>query len=338
MQRSTPPAHAAQPSQTDHRILVCLDRSEQAESCIPYAILIAKAFGANISLLHVMEAPADPAAVGGQDALMWEVSRREAEGYLKHIQERVSGALERPVDVLLEQGQPAERIADVAQDICAELTVLGRGGEGGSRDGHLGTTALRVLTLARASVFIVQATHASPWASIKCIMVPLNGSIRTESAIPAAVRIANICGAGLLLAHVVREPQPTPLHLGDDLEVARRLAQRFEQNAKNYLEELRKDLIHKVPVVRTSVTRHVNERRGLLEVAERERADLVVLSAHGSGCDSTRSFGTTASFLLAHSTIPLLALQDIPEHLLGRTEQTAATPDSLRASYAPGRV
>jgi hypothetical protein len=89
--------------------------------------------------------------------------------------------------------------------------------------------------------------------------------------------------------------------------------------------------------VRTLVVRHANEYQCLLEISQKEQADLVVLSAHGSGCDSTQSFGSVTAYLLTHSVVPLLVLQDLPAkelHTIQHLDEKL-TPSSLRASYAP---
>jgi nucleotide-binding universal stress UspA family protein len=148
-----------EPEAREHRILVCLDLSQSAESCVPYAVSLAKTFGSSITLVHVMEVRHEHADFQANDALAWEISRQEASGYLEKLRERVSVALGRPVDTRLEQGRPAERIVDLAGELGADLNVLGSRGEGGGSALTLGSTVQQVLALARNSVFIA---HSSP--------------------------------------------------------------------------------------------------------------------------------------------------------------------------------
>ncbi len=49
-----------------------------------------------------------------------------------------------------------------------------------------------------------------------------------------------------------------------------------------------------------------------MKISQREDTNLIVLSAHGSACDSARSFGSVTTYLFTHSTVPLLVLQDLP--------------------------
>jgi nucleotide-binding universal stress UspA family protein len=312
-------AQGPQPSEAKlhgRRILVCLDRSTFSEGCVPHAVFLAKAFGSAVTIAHVMHSNDERSGPRTHDALSWEIARQEAQGYLDRLGKEASEALGRPVEVRLEQGHPAERIVDLAQEIGADLTVLGSHGEGGITSWTLGTTVQQLLVVVRTSVFIAHSSAAVPRTPVtpKHIVVPLDGSIRSESVLPAAVHIASVNGADISLVHVVQEPLVTALlDAEEDLELAQKLATHLESAAKRYLGRLQERLAHKGTSVHTVVVRHPNERQGLLEISRREQADLIVLSAHGAACDPARSFGGVTTYLLTHSRVPLLVVQDLPE-------------------------
>jgi nucleotide-binding universal stress UspA family protein len=335
----SPRAHEA--AAREHRILVCLDRSKSAEVCVPHAIMLAKTFGSAITLVHVMEPPHEHEGLHANDALDWEISRQEAQGYLAKLGETVTRDLGRPVDTRLEQGRPAERLVDLAGELRADLSVLGCRGEGGGSALTLGSTVQQVLALASSSVFIAHSSPTIP-ATVRPtrILVPLDGSPRTESVLPSVARIASAYSAEVLLVHIIQEPLVTALLRDpDDMDFAQKLSQRLESAAVRYLDELRRQLTHQVHAVRTLVLRGANEYQSLLEISQKERTDVIVLSAHGSGCDSTQSFGSVTAYLLTHSMIPLLVLQDLPaKDLHSLQQEKSPTPPSLRASYAPGNV
>ena len=257
--------------------------------------------------------------------------------YLEKLESEAALALGRPVNVRLEQGHPPERIVELAREIHADLTVLGSHGEGGVTPWNLGSTVQQVIAVSRGSVFIVQTSGAAEVEPPRRILVPLDGSRRTESVLPTVARIARAYGAELILVHVVHELAPTlVLRATEDLERARELAVHLEICAKAYLEGLRVGLVHEGTPVRTLVMRHANERHAILDTSRREHADLIVVAAHGTACDPERTFGSVTEYLLAHSHAPLLVLQDLPDAELHAPElvDTAAPP--LRASYPPG--
>jgi nucleotide-binding universal stress UspA family protein len=328
--------HASEDQAREHRILVCVDRSARAETCLAAAISLARALGSNLTLVHVMQ-PRHEHAGPHTDALDWEISRQEARAYLERLELDAVRALERPVAVRLEQGRAAERIVELARELRTDLTVLGRHGESGPTAWNLGSTVQQVVALSRGSVFIA---HASPGVPIVAapqrIVVPLDGSRRTESVLPTAARIARAYNAELILVHVVQELPPTAvLYRAEDLELTRRLASHLEVSARAYLEGLRAGLVREGAAVRTLVVRHANQRHCILEISTHEHAHLIVVAAHGASCDPGRTFGSVTEYLLTHSSVPLLVLQDLPESELHTPALGEKVAPPLRASYPP---
>jgi nucleotide-binding universal stress UspA family protein len=319
-----------------HQILVCVDDSPFSDACLHQAVAISKGLGSAITLLYVMQPPRERSGLHAPDVLDWEISRQEASAYLERLEKEGTQASGSGIHTRLEQGHPAERIAAVAREIGADLTVLGSRGERGVATGNLGGTVLQVLALTRGSVLIARSSSSSGDASLKRILVPLDGSSRTESVLPTAVRIASVHGAELLLVFVVRDPVPTAvLRAPEDLKAARELATRLEANGKRYLEELRGQLVREGTSVRTLVLRSVDEKQAVLELSLREASDLIVVSAHGSTCNPALTFGGVTAHLLAHSGVPLLVLQDLPD--LGvRLEESDLRAPPLRATYPEG--
>lgn len=329
IQSPVQPAHG-------HRVLVCLDRSPASELALRYVIDVAKTFESAVTLVYVMEQPR-PERAGPQtsDVLSWEIARREASVYLDQLRAQTADALGRSIQARLEQGAPAERIADVAREIGADLIVLSSHGEGGATSSNLGSTAQRLLAISRTSIFIVHTANAISRMPPRRLLVPLDGSLRTESVLPTSARIARAYDAELLLVHVVQEPLPTlVLHAAEDLALANELASRLEQEGRRYLQRLGDRLTHEHTTVRTLVVRHANERQALLEVSRDEEVDLIVLSAHGSACDAGHSFGSVTTDLLAHSELPMLVLQDLREQGEDREAPHSSAPP-LRSSFPP---
>lgn len=326
-----------EPTTRGHRILVCVDRSKTADACLAYSIVLARALGSDLTLLHVMQPHAQ---VGPHpDALDWEISRQEAHAHLEQLEQHAVEALGRPAVARLEQGRAAERIVELAREIQADLTVLGSH-DASATAWNLGSTVQQVVTVSRGSVFIAPASVSAPIASSpQRIVVPLDGSQRTESVLPTAARIANAYDAELILVHVTQALLPTSvLHTGEDLELASRLASRLKISAKAYLEGLRARLAREGVRVRTLVEHHANQRHCIVETAKRERADLIAVAAHGAACDPGRTFGSVTEYLLAHSTVPLLVLQDLPDSELHTPELGDKQAPALRASYPPELV
>jgi nucleotide-binding universal stress UspA family protein len=311
-------------------ILVSLDGSPGSEVCLPYAIAVARIFGGSITLLHVMATPDRHST----DTLGWELSRREATAYLQHLEQEVAGASGQRVRVRLEQGHPAERITALAHELAADLTVLGSHGAGGTLAWKRGSTAQQVLAVAEGSVLIAPSERARPAVAAPMrILVPLDGSLRSESVLPTVARIAREHGSEVLLAHVVLEAMPSEvLRAQEDLDLARELTAHLESSATRYLTGLRQQVATEIASVRSIVVRSTDARQALLDLSAREGVDLIVLSAHGVVCNQTRPCGSVAAHLSTEAPVPILVLQDLTgsqEHP-GIVEERAPP---LRASY-----
>jgi nucleotide-binding universal stress UspA family protein len=317
------------------RILACVDLSRFSEVCLQHAVAISRSLGGAITLLHVMDPPRARSGLQTTDVLDWEISRQEARAYLERLQRQGTEASGCKVEIRLEQGHPAERITAVARELDADLTVLGSQGD---RDAawNLGSTAQQVLAVARASVLVAHAGSEGA-VSPKRILVPLDGSLRAESVLPTAVRIASANEAELLLVYVVREPVPTAvLRAPEDLDVARELDNRLEGSGKQYLEGLGVQLQREGASVRTVVLRSADERQSLLELARTERSDLIVLSAHGSTCNPAMTSGSVTAHLLTHSVVPLLVLQDLRDSGPRGPEGDRRAPPRRSSSFPEG--
>lgn len=311
-------------------ILVCLDRSPLSEACLPHAVAMARVFDARMTLLHVMQPAHAAAHLPAADPVGWEIERHEAQTYLDRLRERTA-ALGPPTEVLLAQGDPAGRIVAAAAEVGADLTVLGSHGESGRLGGPLGSTVQQVLSVTRGSVLVARATTEPAAIPPKRLLVPLDGSTRTECVLPAAARIARTHGAEIVLVHAVSEPVPsTILTAGEDLEIARDLARRLASGAERYLGALASQLGAEGLAVRAVVLRETDERQALVELSQREHADMIVVAAHGTTCNPARPFGTVASYLLSHGRPTLLVIQDLskPEQELAGEllDERHATP------------
>ena len=150
------------------------------------------------------------------------------------------------------------------------------------------------------------------------ILVPLDGSIQAEAVLPVATRLADACGATIVLLHVLEKGAPSTVH-GD-----RHLTDKREAEA--YLTELTRQLStddrlvqwhsHEVPVgdVAASVAVH----------AEEHEIDLILLSTHGAGGIHEAIWGSIAQQTVQHSSLPVLLIR--------------AQAETARQAFAPQTI
>lgn len=294
-------------------LLVCLDRSALAENALPLAAHLAELDGAAMTLLHVLEEGTNGPELRPPDALQWEIVRQEAGAYLAKLGQ---GLKERglAIDCQVAEGSPALSAVAVADQLDADLLVLttrGESGMGGADLWSLGGTAGKILALAKRAVLVFPAGQPAR-LPLRRVLVPLDGSLRSESVLATALHLALADGAELMVTHVVPDPIRTEvLSTPEDLELAQRLADHLAMRAEGYLERIRARLVAGGARVRAVVSRATDHREGLIALAASEQVDLIVVSAHGSVCNPRRRFGSVTTHLLSHSLAPVLVLQDL---------------------------
>lgn len=293
------------------RILVPLDGSSVAECVLPHAETLAASFGSRVVLLRVV-----PDDAGARAALRGAESRRakaEAGAYLRRLAGRFTArGLE--TETIVEEGPPAERIADVARRAGADVVVL-------CSDRTLpivvgaGGVARDVISAAPASMLVVRpgAAKGGEGRTYGRIVVPVDGSKRGEWALCMAACVARTQGAELLLLHVLAPPE---ILEGDEHGTAADLRARVEEHnrsvAARYLERMTEQLEGPNLSVTTRLVEDANVARAIDAVARDEAADLVVMSAHGHSGHLGWSYGSKARRLVDEGRSTTLVLQDNP--------------------------
>jgi len=307
---------AREPAKWLRHALVCLDRSALGERALPFALSIARTWGARLTLLHVLEPERHPLEHLPSDALDWEVFRAESRMYLDRVRQRV-GRSDLPSTARILQGHVAEQIVREGRESRVDLTVLSSHGERGLSGWAMGSTAQMVVSRAQGSLLIVPAVRAAEDAGTEVrfrrIMAPLDGSQRAECVLPVLVGLAREHAAELLLTHVVPEVGLTcPGHQEEEVrQMALRLQHRNEQAAERYLDQVRRRLGAEDLRVRTVLHREAEVWEALLGTVQHEDVDLLVMAAHGQTGRCDRPYGSVAQSVLSRGSVPLLLIQDV---------------------------
>jgi nucleotide-binding universal stress UspA family protein len=200
-----------------------------------------------------------------------------------------------------------------------DLCVVGAVGEGTQPGGVIGGTARRIAETSPCSVLIVPPRGPDDAGrgveSVRRVMVPLDCSRRAETALPAAVALADACGAEMVIAHAVPEPAITEIGPPDEADIAlsRSVTDRNRKAAERYMSRLRGRLALDRRPIRTLIVSGAEPRHLLVRAAQDEAADLIVLSAKGAGGYADQALGSVADFLVTHLGKPLLIVRPGPD-------------------------
>ncbi|MFC3957833.1 universal stress protein [Halovivax cerinus] len=134
-------------------ILVGMDDSEQAERALEHALSLAEATDATVHVVTVVESAGSPMRFGIADV---EDLNEAAEGLVDDVVGAYDG---QDVDIRgdVRRGKPAEALTEYADDVGADLLVVGQRGADGVTGTILGSTADRLARTAEVPVTIVPA-------------------------------------------------------------------------------------------------------------------------------------------------------------------------------------
>lgn len=299
-------------------IAVCLDASALAERTIPHAAAIAAAFGARLTLLHVL----DPREDGGPctpDPLDWQMKRLQAVAYMGEVIERAqssAGGHRNEIHGEILEGDTVLQICRWVADHGVDLAVICTHGSRGVTSWSLAGTTRKLLEGLRCSMLLVPAAAIEDAAVVpryERVLVPLDGSVWSESALPWAMQLASAYHADLILAHAVPCPELTRAGAipptTEDLDLERRFLARNERVGRDYLDHLRARLSAAGLSVSTHVESSGRVSSELQHAIARAEPDLIVLPSCGGSGPGDGTQGPIAMHLLAHASKPVLLVR-----------------------------
>lgn len=205
------------------RIIVTLDGSSSSEAALPAAEELARRLGSSLVLLHVVEAR-PPKAVHGERHL---AGAAEAAAYLAPIARRLEACGLRATAHVHDAGsREAAGTRGVVESVTAheaefgnDLAIMAAHGRRGLSDTLSGSLPLKVAASGGAAVLLVPRPRAAAAAlgrrdactdgaetaafAPQRILVPLDGRLEHEAALPAALALAKAFGLPIGLVAAV---------------------------------------------------------------------------------------------------------------------------------------
>ena len=197
-----------------NRVLVPLDGSARAEHAIPIAARIARATGGSVLLLRVVRDDARRVwALGAPHTSAATCIARQhshASEYLAHITERDELA-EADTETAVADGHAGAQIVSIARDRALDLIVM-CGRSRASLDRHVRSSVVEEVCRHAPMPVLVTSEDAPSALQVDgrvvpavSVFVPLDGSMRSESAVEPAMDLARALGGQAQAAlHLVR--------------------------------------------------------------------------------------------------------------------------------------
>lgn len=295
-----------------NRILVPIDFSRPSLKAIPYALAIARQFGAEVHLLHVVDTTQYPPPTLLTLPLVPQAEwnrrlrkRLEAVALKYRINGKVFALDPR-------NGTAYEEICAIAGELKADLIVIATHGYTGYKHIFLGSTAERVVQHSPCPVLVVRQ-HARHWNGsadlrtrsgfqLKKILVPTDFSECSQPAFDYGLQLARDFKAELRLVHVIN---PHAYPFGDayaSLDAARLMREAAHAAQKTmHSMAASSNLRYSVRVIHGSSAAEICN-------AANEDVDLIVISTHGRTGLGHVLIGSTAERVARHARCPVLVI------------------------------
>lgn len=304
------------------RILLPIDGSPPSEHAAAVGLALAEQLGASVVWVHLIEPQRYRDLHDAQEAL--ERARTVGKALLDQW-ERKSDQAKVACTLQLTSTEPesrpgvAEALIDAGVAHGCDLVVMGTHGRTGLPRVLLGSVAERMARLAPVPLLLVRKGETKP-TLFKRILVAIDGSAYSELALQHADALAGALKAGLSVLHVV--PDLTQMYVSagrtwmfaDPAQLQAQLAQeqaRLREQGEFILQEAVQHCKHtqQVHTVLREAGRHLIGER-IREVADEEKADLIVMGTHGHTGLRKFLLGSVAEDVAQQASQPILLVRN----------------------------
>jgi nucleotide-binding universal stress UspA family protein len=297
------------------RMLIPLDGSKLAENVLPYARAMARALDGPIELLSVVDSmdsarTSHAGHVRSVDAIV-EAAVQESKRYLEGIARSFTG---RPVTCVVEQGQPEEVIIERAAGDKETLISMATRGRSGIHRWLMGSVAEKVLRGASTPLLLVRGDAEGKntgEATLKSIVVPLDGSKLAETVLPHAVELAKKLSLAIVLTRAYQIPLSATYAGAESPYIPNNdaLMNLVRDEAGTYLEtkvnELHQNGVEKV----SSILMVGSGADEIIDLARGTPDNLIAMCTHGRSGVKRWALGSVTEKVVRHSGDPVLVVR-----------------------------
>lgn len=286
------------------RILLGTDGSEAARHATEAALRLAHATGGELRAVHALHRPLLYAAAPTYDPRIREERQGLARNLLADVDERgaeVGVATSRE----LVEGKPGEILIEQAEAWNADLIAVGAHGHGALSRAILGSVADQLVRQAPMPVLTVrEGSPRGPREPLRRLLVASDGSDEALAAGERAVELASATGASLDLLHAIPPEMEGGKYLDRTTDDVDEVHQELAARALDPLEEACRE----AGVEARRFVPHAPAHRAIVEHAEAEDADVVVMARRGHGRLERALVGSVTDKVLRSSPRPLLTV------------------------------
>jgi nucleotide-binding universal stress UspA family protein len=295
------------------KIIWATDGSQESERALDYAKYIAGKSGAEIIGVHVVPMPVqlllDNMRESNAEVREW---RLKIENNAAKKFEEVNEALQKTgikFEGVILKGIPSDKIKEFAERRKADLIVMGKHGHGFFESMVAGSETVRVLKSSRVPVLAVKNKNNK--AEFKNILVPLDLSEESDSALTYALNVAQLTGATITVIFVLRLDMYAQDIPAGALELVieqsiKSLNKRAAQIKKTY--ESERGALKNIQM-KTEVIHGMSEAVTISQYAAKHNIDLIIIHTHGRTGITRFLLGSVTERVVSSAQCSVLAMR-----------------------------
>jgi nucleotide-binding universal stress UspA family protein len=293
------------------KILVPLDGSKTAEKVLPYARYLAGKLRISVELLAVIDMAEMATHIPAEKARFFESmiedSVRNSAGYLRGVAKTFRDA---DVRCTVEKGRADAVIVEKGQANTGMLICMATHGRSGLDRFLLGSVAEKVLRATANPLMLVRATEeakAQGEATLKSIIVPLDGSELAESVIPMAAEVAKKLQLEVILFRAYHIPYYA--YAGDETSFGvdyDELIMGVRDEATEYLQRKATEVKKLGVETVTFVTEEGFAADKIIALGRKSPDNLIAMCSHGRTGVKRWVLGSVTEAVVRHSGDPVL--------------------------------
>lgn len=295
-------------------IMVPVDGSSFSREAVIQGLRIASLYGATLRLVKVASSPKFPA---GPEAMALE-SRASDDLHASELANLYAIAAECRahstinVTASLERGPVVDALCGYAHRNGVDLIVMRSQARSGIARIWFGSVADGLIRESGVPVLVVRppsiGTSLEKGFSYRKILVPLDGSVLAEQALPRAITLARFEGASVVLVFVV--PPDHEASNGTLVSAIGPASARDVAAAQNYLDSI---VVHRCTglAVATRVVVASDVPTAILRVADTEEIDLITMATRGQGTMARTIGGSVSDRVMRESVSSTLVVHPV---------------------------
>jgi len=278
------------------KILVAVDGSPTSLHALEESFKLAQNEGSWITVVSVIPpytGDLDLVAVGGVMAAM----RRPCEEALRKAQE-LAEKQRALIKTVCEEGEPHERIIDLAQAENCDLIVIGRRGLKRLERVLVGSVTARVIGYSPIDVLVVTRDTN---VGFKKVLIATDGSRYSELAKKRAIDFAGSYGGDLVAVSAVDVPSELYAESPKTVE-------ELVKKARSYVEAIKNEA-GQTGIKTEVIVREGEAYRVITDTARETGANIIVMGSHGRTGLKRLLMGSVTEKVIGHTPCPVLVVK-----------------------------